>query len=70
MAPRGVYWERKGWGTQDSVLVDYGASQMMDISEEKYRKDGYQPPSMTCHGKKRSRRVNPRPSPFREAFCL
>ena len=38
MAPRGVCREREGLGTQDSVFVDYGASQMMDISEEKYRK--------------------------------
>jgi len=43
MAPRGVYRERKGWGTQHSVFVDYGTSSM-DISEEKYREEGYQPP--------------------------
>jgi hypothetical protein len=43
MAPRGVYRERNGWGTQDSVFVDYGTAQM-DISAEKYRQEGYQPP--------------------------
>jgi len=43
MAPRGVYRERDGWGNQHSVFVDYG-TQQMDISEEKYKEDGYQPP--------------------------
>jgi hypothetical protein len=43
MAPRGVYRERNGWGNQHSVRVDYDPEQM-EISEEKYRADGYQPP--------------------------
>jgi hypothetical protein len=40
---RGVYREHMGWGNQHSVMVDYGPSQM-EISEEQYRKDGYDPP--------------------------
>lgn len=43
MAPRGIYRERNGWGNQHSVLVDYGKHQM-DVPEEKYRANGYQPP--------------------------
>jgi hypothetical protein len=40
---RGVYREHMGWGDQHSVMVDYGITQM-DISEEQYRRDGYDPP--------------------------
>ena len=44
MAPRGVYRERNEWGNgQNSVVVDYGTSHF-DVTEDKYREDGYQPP--------------------------
>jgi hypothetical protein len=44
MEPRGVYRERKGWGTQDSAHVKYDVAQELDLSEERYRDRGYQPP--------------------------
>jgi hypothetical protein len=47
---RGVYRIRMGWGTQHSVMVDYGNTQM-EISEEKYRENGYEPPFETLHWK-------------------
>jgi hypothetical protein len=44
MAPRGVYRERNEWGNgQNSVVVNYGTSHF-DVTEDKYREDGYQPP--------------------------
>ena len=42
--PRGVYRERNEWGNgQNSVVVNYGTSHF-DVTEDKYREDGYQPP--------------------------
>ena len=42
MAPRGIYRERNGWGNQHSVFVGYG-DHRMDIPEDRYREEGYQP---------------------------
>ncbi|MGH6672823.1 MAG: hypothetical protein ACRECV_12735 [Xanthobacteraceae bacterium] len=44
MEPRGVYRERNGWGAQDSARVKYDEAQELDLSEERYRHRGYQPP--------------------------
>jgi hypothetical protein len=44
MEPRGIYRERKGWGDQDSVHVEYDERQELDVSEDRYRARGYQPP--------------------------
>ena len=43
-SPRGVYRERNEWRNgQNSVVVNYGTSHF-DVTEDKYREDGYQPP--------------------------
>ncbi len=44
MKPRGLYRERKGWGTQDSARVKYDEHQELDLSEATYRARDYQPP--------------------------
>ncbi len=44
MEPRGLYRERNGWGTQHSAHVKYDEAQELDLSEERYRARGYQPP--------------------------
>ena len=44
MEGRGIYRERNGWGTQHSVRVKYDEHQELDISEDRYRARGYQPP--------------------------
>ncbi len=44
MDGRGIYRERNGWGTQHSVRVKYDEHQELDISEDRYRARGYQPP--------------------------
>jgi len=42
--PRGIYRERKGWGSQDSAHVKYDERQELDLPEDRYRDRGYQPP--------------------------
>jgi hypothetical protein len=44
MEPRGIYRERNGWGTQHSAHVKYDEHQELDVSEDRYRERGYQPP--------------------------
>jgi hypothetical protein len=44
MEARGIYRERDGWGTQHSVRVKYDERQELDVSEDRYRARGYQPP--------------------------
>jgi hypothetical protein len=44
MEPRGLYRERNGWGTQHSAHVKYDEAQELDVSEDRYRARGYQPP--------------------------
>ncbi len=44
MEGRGVYKERNGWGTQHSVHVKYDVGEELDMSEDRYRARGYQPP--------------------------
>ena len=44
MEPRGIYRERNGWGTQHSAHVKYDEHQELDVSEDRYRARGYQPP--------------------------
>ena len=42
--PRGVCRERNEWRNgQNSVVVNYGTSHF-DVTEDKYREGGYQPP--------------------------
>ncbi len=43
MKPHGIYRERKGFGDQDSALVDYGNTRL-DVPEDRYRESGYEPP--------------------------
>ena len=43
-SPRGIYKERNGWVTQHSAHVKYDEHQELDVSEERYRERGYQPP--------------------------
>ncbi len=59
MEPRGIHRERNGWGNQHSARVKYDEHQELDVSEDRYRERGYQPPSINCLGKKR-RRTMPR----------
>ncbi|MCI0557852.1 MAG: hypothetical protein MN733_05105 [Nitrososphaera sp.] len=33
-----------GWATQDSVWVEYSDGKRLEVSEEKYRDAGYEPP--------------------------
>ncbi len=44
MEPRGIYKERNGWVTQHSAHVKYDEHQELDVSENRYRERGYQPP--------------------------
>ena len=44
MEPRGIYRERYGWGNQHSAHVKYDEHQELDVSEDRYRERGYQPP--------------------------
>jgi hypothetical protein len=52
MEAHGIYRERNGWGdqhgaqhsVQHSVHVKYDEHQELDLSEERYRARGYQPP--------------------------
>jgi hypothetical protein len=44
MEARGIYRERDGWGAQHSVRVKYDVGQELDMSEDRYRARGYQPP--------------------------
>lgn len=42
--PRGIYKERNGWVMQHSAHVKYDEHQELDVSEERCRERGYQPP--------------------------
>jgi hypothetical protein len=44
MEARGINRERNGWGTQHSAHVKYDERQELDLSEDRYRARGYQPP--------------------------
>ena len=44
MKPKGLFRERNGWGDQHSVRVKYDERQELDLSENRYRERGYQPP--------------------------
>ena len=45
MEAHGIYRERNGWGTQHSARVKYDEyHQELDVSEDRYRARGYQPP--------------------------
>jgi hypothetical protein len=44
MKPKGLFRERNGWGEQHSVRVKYDERQELDLSEDRYRDRGYQPP--------------------------
>jgi hypothetical protein len=41
---RGICKIKNGWGAQDSVWVQYGASVKFEISEHQYRTKGHEPP--------------------------
>jgi hypothetical protein len=41
---RGVYREHNGWGNQNSVRVRYDDGEEIDLPEERYRAQGYDPP--------------------------
>jgi hypothetical protein len=40
---RGICKIKNGWGAQDSVWVQYGASAKFEISEHQYRAKGHEP---------------------------
>ena len=40
----GIRKTKNGWGDQGSVLVRYPDGTEMDIPEDRYRLEGYQPP--------------------------
>jgi hypothetical protein len=43
MAPHGVYREHKDWSNQDSARVRYDDGKELDIPEDRYRLEEYQP---------------------------
>jgi hypothetical protein len=44
MKPQGIYRERNGWANQHSVRVKYDEGNELDVPEDRYKSDGYQPP--------------------------
>ena len=41
---RGVYREQNGWGQQHSARIRYDDGEEIDLPEERYRAQGYDPP--------------------------
>jgi hypothetical protein len=41
---KGLCRVKDGWATQDSVWVEYDDGSRMEVPEEQYRSQGYQPP--------------------------
>jgi hypothetical protein len=44
MAPQGICRKTKGWGTQDCVIVEYDGGDRLEIPEDQYRQQNYDPP--------------------------
>ena len=44
MVPRGIYRIKNGWANQHSVMVQYDDVRELEIPEDQYREQGYQPP--------------------------
>jgi hypothetical protein len=41
---RGIYREINGWGSQHSARIRYDDGDEVDLPEERYRAQGYDPP--------------------------
>jgi hypothetical protein len=41
---RGIYREINGWGAQHSARIRYDDGDEVDLPEERYRAQGYDPP--------------------------
>jgi hypothetical protein len=41
---RGIYRELNGWGAQHSARIRYDDGDEVDLPEERYRAQGYDPP--------------------------